>query len=61
MAFQDAIAGQMPVLLFDAWRISVGELIRAKLSVYLLFLVDKPRYHECDTITRCYLLTNAFE
>gem|GEM_PF-6316513 len=40
VVLQDAIACQMPVLPFDAGRISVGELIRAKLSVYLLVLVN---------------------
>jgi len=40
VVFQDAIARQMPVLPFDTWRIRVGELIRAKLSVYPIFLVD---------------------
>jgi hypothetical protein len=41
--FQDAIACQMPVLLFDTWRIRVGELIRAKVSVNLILLVNSVR------------------
>ena len=56
MLFQDSIACQMPILLFDTWRIRIGELIRAKLSVYLIALMDN-----ADGITRGSLQSQPIE